>query len=281
LYGFTPEAREHLCLRQFGLESVGEMLFVNLADKPRPIDSQFYDTFLESVSEASEYFDSEVALTSFRKSYNWKLNFENVLDFHHPQFIHPTTFAPVLGELIGSAKADTSTTGRQSLRPPRDLLAIKKKLELGYEADLRDLSYKIAGAHIGNPPHFVSLVTSYGDTSKFHDWFIFPNVNFFSSRGYMFCIQQFCPRTASDTDYWLWVMTARRHDEDAGLTAALWQLTQAEKFVIDEDAVALTHMQKALRSGLREANHGDYESNLVRMLRWYRKHLGLPAPALP
>jgi hypothetical protein len=164
------------------------------------------------------------------------------------------------------------------VRPPRDLLAIKKKLEIGYEVDLRDLSYKIAGPLVSSLPHFATLVESYGDVTKFHDWFIFPNINFYSFSGYMFGIQQFCPESAMETDYWLWVMMARRRDPAESLTVPLWELTLTEKRVIDEDAVALSQMQLTLRSELRAANHGDYESNLVRMLTWYRKCLDLPDP---
>ena len=108
IYEFTSEVRNNLRLREFALKEVGNLLFVCTGDSPTPFEAQFSPDFIETLETSSSVFDGEVAYAKFKVGYNWKLNFENVLDWNHVQFIHPKSFYPLLN-------ADGSAAVRPSL----------------------------------------------------------------------------------------------------------------------------------------------------------------------
>jgi phenylpropionate dioxygenase-like ring-hydroxylating dioxygenase large terminal subunit len=259
LYRYAEAERAGLCLRRFAVRSVGNLVFVNLAARPLPIEEQFHAEFLESLGEASALFDDEIIHTSFPAAWNWKLNFENVLDPNHIQFIHSKTFYPLLG--------DGGEPAQPSLSPK--ILPIHAQMQAGAPVDLRDLSYAVHTPVAGGRPSYGDLVERYGELDDYYNWFIFPDVNFCSVHGQMFLLQQFSPIAPDLTDFHLTVTSARRRDPDADLTALLRELIHREKIVIDEDGVALSALQRRLHMDAPSASHGDYESHIVRMLRWY------------
>ena len=66
LYRFSSEERGALCLREYAVETVGELVFVNLDEKPLPITDQFSPELLERLHTISAYF-SDISIL-FRKS---------------------------------------------------------------------------------------------------------------------------------------------------------------------------------------------------------------------
>jgi choline monooxygenase len=266
-YEVTEDCRRSLRLREFALREVGNLMFVNLADEPLPFEDQFSAAFVATLEEASLHFDGEVAYACFDEPYNWKLNFENVLDHNHVQFIHPKSFFPVL-------KQRSNGEGTQVALSPR-IRPIQEQLDRNEPIDLRDLSYSSHTPLDVEHGWWGGQVHRYGDLDDYYNWFIYPNVNFCSVHGRMFLIQQFMPKSSGVTEYHLWVMTARRRDPRAQFAPLLWALIKAEKEVIDEDAVALSQLQQKLHTGTDRCRHGTYELHIVRMMRWYAGAMGL------
>jgi phenylpropionate dioxygenase-like ring-hydroxylating dioxygenase large terminal subunit len=261
LYELTEEETSRACLRQFVLAEVGNMLFVNLDETPMPLEEQFTNEFLDSMREVSGHFDDEVIYTVFEKKHNWKLTFENVLDYNHIPFIHTQSFLPLIELNVNASKED-----RVIPQASRDL---KQRLYDGQKIDLRDLSFE-TGSTLNIPTTWYQAeVHRYRDEPRYYNWYTYPNVNFCSVHGNMFLIQQYMPVSPGVMEYHLWVMTARRKNPKINFSALLWGLIKAEKKVIDEDAVALEQLQRTLHDGARPYLMGTYEAHIVRMLRWY------------
>jgi phenylpropionate dioxygenase-like ring-hydroxylating dioxygenase large terminal subunit len=266
-YNLNDECRRSLRLREFAVRQVGNLLFVNLSDTPLPFEDQFSADLISTMEQASLHFDSDVAYAHFHERYNWKLNFENVLDYNHVQFIHPKSFFPILRQRLNAENNQLELSPR--IRP------IQAQLDADSPIDLRELSYHSHSPLDVKVDWWASQVDRYGSIDDYYNWFIYPNVNFCSVHGRMFLIQQFIPMAPGISEYHLWVMTARRHDRRAQFTPLLWALIKAEKRVIDEDAVALEQLQKKMHSDADRCQHGIYEAHIVRMMRWYANAMSM------
>ncbi|WP_422614074.1 RHO alpha subunit C-terminal catalytic domain-containing protein [Candidatus Williamhamiltonella defendens] len=86
-------------------------------------------------------------------------------------------------------------------------------------------------------------------------------------------MQQYDPVSPGETNYHLWMMTARRKSERTDFTALLSVLIRKERTVIAEDTRVLERLQDGLGNHSRHFTHGDYEMHLVRQHLWYRAQL--------
>lgn len=267
LYEYAQRDVAAACLPEFALRRVGNLVFVCVADDPPSFESQFTADFIASLEAASSKFDWEVAYSSFDVPWNWKLNFENVLDWNHVQFVHPKTFFPLM-DLDGTREIRMSDNAR----------TVYNDMKASRPVNLDSLSYSVHGPMTTAPNPWAAQIDRFGDLDDYYNWFIFPNVNFCSVHGKMFLIQQFVPKSPGVTEYHLWVVTARRTAASANFTGLLWSLIKGEKSVVDEDAVVLSALQKNMSEGASPYRHGAYEAHIVRMHRWYASHLGLALP---
>jgi phenylpropionate dioxygenase-like ring-hydroxylating dioxygenase large terminal subunit len=258
LYGFSPQEQARICLKTLAIETVGSLIFVNLAPVPMPLEEQFSSDFLQQLHEVAEHLDEEVIYSCHRVNNNWKLAMENVKDHNHVPFVHPKTFSPAIQsldhhascELPGSSIADVFT---RSGRP-----------------QLHELSYTASHALKPSPPWFARHCHVYEDQSHYRNWFIYPNVNFCSVKGAHFLLQQYEPVSAGHTDCHVWIMTARRLDSAPDMTALLATLMRGERTVIAEDTQVLERMQSGLNGVSSPFMHGDYEVPLAKQHVWYR-----------
>lgn len=253
MYGFNAQSRSVPGLRPVHVQCIGSLIFINLADKPFPIDSQFSQDFLARIAFVSKHLDSDVLFSRFEAGMNWKLAFENVVDSHHVWFVHSRSFAPVLREAQANANATAAPTTAE------------------YNSDaelLPSLSFERKGPFNVTPWPWHQKVTRFSAENLYYNWFIYPNVNFISIGGVIFLIQQFMPKSPARTDYHLWVATAHQAVRNPATPAILWSQAKAEKSVIDEDLVVLEALQKGLDSGER-AFQGAYETRLRAMAKIY------------
>jgi choline monooxygenase len=266
LYELSSTVQQELCLREFALKEVGNLVFICINENPPPLISQFSPDFLETLEASSMEFDWEVAYAKFDVRYNWKLNFENVLDWNHVQFIHDRTFYQCL-----------SRTNRKNERPTisANLRKVQAQLDSGKSIPLQVLSFAIQSPMQNINDFWENDVGKYGDVDDYYNWFIYPNVNYCSTRGKSFLIQQYEPKSPEATEYHLWCMLARRRDKHARLTGALSSMISAEKRIIDEDTAVLERLQSNLNSSGALCVNGAYEAHIVRMHRWYCKRLEL------
>ncbi len=262
LYRFDEHERAGICLRKLALEEVGGLLFVNLAEQPLPLETQFTAPFLQQLREASSHLDTQVIHSRHRVHYNWKLNMENVKDYNHVPFVHPKTFLPALTTQV---KSTGTATDAPSI--------VKQLIQHGQAPALSTLSYPTKAPLQPYVSWFNALCDTYGADHIYYNWFIYPNVNFCSVRGEHFLLQQYEPVSPGVTNYHLWMMTARRKSASTDFTALLSTLIRGERTVIAEDTLVLERLQQGLGPYSNSFMHGDYEAHLVQQHLWYRENV--------
>ncbi|MFM9972446.1 MAG: aromatic ring-hydroxylating oxygenase subunit alpha [Burkholderiales bacterium] len=264
LYRFTPGELTGMRLRQFAVECVGNLVFVNLAENPMPIAEQFRPSLLARLAAASRAFDDEVIHTRMAANYNWKLNFENVLDGNHVRYLHPGTFTPYLR---GSQPAHTA----DAVQPEPTFQDFER-------SRLEDLSYESTTAFNVAKRPWHRDVERFDNRDVYYNFFIYPNVNFISVGGYFFLVQQFNPVAPAKTEVSFSLMTAKRIRRNAASAAILWAHLRGEKIVLDEDIRALEKLQAGLHAKGLPARHGAYELQLMKNHVVYCRLMARSAP---
>jgi hypothetical protein len=238
------------------LACVGNLLFVNLDRQPIVLTDQFHPQFLDRLRHVSDFMDSQALLASFEGHYNWKLNFENVVDWNHVSFVHSSTFAP----LMPSLRASSAKPDERAPTPVEDS---------DVHASLRDLSYESAAPFEFRHWPWHDLIDRFVDQNQYFNFFIYPNVNFISMAGVIFLVQQFNPRAADLSRITLTMSTGRKKARIAATPAILWGHMKSEKRVIDEDIRVLEGLQRSMSSGFQSVVHGHHEHQLRRVAKVY------------
>lgn len=261
LYQYPKPERDALCLREFAVEIIGNLIFVNLDKIPLPISTQFSDDCRQQLESISNHFGDQAIHAHILGRYNWKLNFENVLDSNHVPFVHPTTFKP----LIVDAKTDVTA-------PVTNDVARVDDTPID-ETNLTALSYATTMQMQISAQPWHALVDRFGSSNTYYNFFIYPNVNFISVGGLVFLVQQFDPVSADQTDVIFTLTTASELQRISALPAILWGHLKGEKRVLDEDRVLLEALQASMHANGRRANHGAYETQLRRVAAVYLRLL--------
>lgn len=275
IYNMCEKAQSKISLQIFPVEVIGNFVFVNLNPDPIAITEQFSDDLLTLLREVSPHFSHEVSYTTFAGEYNWKLNFENVLDWNHAPFVHKQTLAPLLSIERGGEFSAASPESSLLFKPGSPLANIRFSGEapLTGKIALKDIS-RIGRSHMPYTPRWFSkLLENSVDIGAFFACNLFPNVNFGSIHGEHFYLQQFVPTAPGQVEYHSWVFTAKLKADIPPQPHLLWGIHHAEKRVIDEDVVLLNALQKALNSASTIGVMGDHEAPLAAVGHWYMQHL--------
>ena len=258
LYNYDAETRQSMCMKQFAVHELGNMIFVCLDDNPLPFDDQFTPEFQEKVAEASMFFGPHAIHSSRFLDFNWKLMYENVVDYNHIPFVHPRSLFPAF---------------------PGGLREVECKLTpvpYGPESvELRDLSFTRNIELNVIPYHWMKqALKHYGKTNRYYNFYIYPNVNFTCVTGFTFPIHQYHPVSAQTTQIRVTVPSVAVNDDYVQKHAAsLRPLVLYEYRVMDEDFDALESIQKSLRLDAPPVEHGHYEAPLVSMAHVYKSLL--------
>lgn len=284
IYNICKAEKDGARLQRYALEVVGNFVFVNLSEQPLPITEQFSREILQVLTRSSAYFAPQISYTRFVNHYNWKLNFENILDWNHAQFVHPQTLAPLLqyssdGTFDAPAKVvsllfDNDRQGSDAVIHEKNAFSIQAAAAVAdSNAGLKDISFFGRSSMPYAPRWFSSLLDSPCDQGAFFACNLFPNVNFGSIHGEHFYLQQYVPLAPDRIEYHSWVFTSRLKPEVPPQPHLLWGIHHAEKRVIDEDSVLLTELQRALKSATTIGIMGDHEAPLAAMGKWYMQRL--------
>ena len=260
-YGFTDETMATLGMKPIALQCIGNLVFVCIDENPQPIENQFHGSFLKRLEEVSAFLDNEILFAKFTGAYNWKLNFENVNDWNHVPFVHSQSFAPLMPDL----HADRGEVSKVSA-PPMDHADVP--------GDIRGLSYETRASFEMTSWPWHESIDRFTQDSAYHNFFIYPNVNFITLAGTTFLAQQFCPASAGTTEVRLSMTSGRKTRKIPAMPAILWGHMKAEKAVIDEDIVVLEALQRGFHQGDASAFHGTYETRLRSIARVYTQLLG-------
>jgi phenylpropionate dioxygenase-like ring-hydroxylating dioxygenase large terminal subunit len=264
IYSFNQQqVKECGKLKKYSVQAVGNLIFVNLSSTPIPIGEQFSLTFLGELTESSNHFDDAVVSTSWVGKYNWKLIFENVMDWNHVRFVHPSSFAPL------QVKSENNVDKSQAWIEGN----VKKNDPFLNQIDLRELSYSTK-SNVNLPDRwFRKHIQRYRNEDLYYNWFIFPNVNYCSIGGDHFLIQQFDPVGPSEISYRLEIVTAKRN-EKVNFVPLLTALIEGEKKVIDEDTIFLTSQQNNIsKSSQTSFFQGVNETPLLNFRNWLNKNI--------
>lgn len=259
-YGFTDETVCKLGLRAVHLREESGLVFVNLAEKPIAFETQFDQDFRAELAGIASKVGDDAIFARFDAGYNWKLNFENVVDWNHVPFVHAGSFAPMMPGLRPAA------TNTLPPAPPPDA-------DDAIEDDLRLLSYVSRGPFDFSDWPWYDALERCGPTREYVNVFIYPNVNYVVMAGAIHLIQQFCPIAPDRTRVRLTMALGRRKARLPAAPAILWGHLKAEKRVINEDLVILEGLQRGLGEGSPPAFHGWYEHRLRRIAKSYRRLL--------
>ena len=266
LYNYDAETRQSMCMKQFAVHELGNMIFVCLDDNPLPFDDQFTLEFQEKVAEASMFFGPHAAHGNRDLDFNWKLMYENVVDYNHVPFVHPQSLLPAFPGI------------RHMFNNERQEHPQLAQVPYGPEpVELRQLSFsRGVGAELVTPPYHWAkyTVNRYGKADWYYNFFIYPNVNFICIKGFVFTIHQYQPISAQKTQIRVTFPTVAVNDEYAKRHAAnLRALVLSEYRIMDEDFDALLPLQKSLHLDAPIAEQGHYESPLVSMAHVYKSLL--------
>ena len=244
LYRYCEVDRKDLRLREFKIEIIGGLVFINLDEDPLPINEQFSDQLLTHLKSISSYFGDLSVNANIPVKYNWKLNFENVLDHQHIPYVHPKSFQPLVRQV-----APVENEEQEMYPDPSDLLI--------------DQSWASTTKMYIKPWPWHALVKPYGGENTYHNYFIFPNVNFISVGGLIYLVQQFEPVSANETLVRFDLCTARPTARIPALPAILRGHLKGEVEVLMEDVEFLERLQSSLHLDSMAVNHGQYEHRLV------------------
>jgi phenylpropionate dioxygenase-like ring-hydroxylating dioxygenase large terminal subunit len=243
LYAYSDEEKKQFCLKKFFVREVGNLIFINLSANPIPFETQFNKEFQTELEIISNHFGSLSIHSNIQAGYNWKLNYENVLDFNHVPYIHSKTFQPLLNEVIYQNKNQPFNVKQRST--------------------LADLSFWTHSPITVEPWPWHEMVKRYGDGDFYYNFFIYPNVNFISLGGFTFLTQQFHPIAPDRTEVRFTLTTATVKTRAPGLPAILWGHLKSEVSVLQEDLIYLEALQSHMHLDSKVAQHGIYESRLT------------------
>lgn len=254
LYKYCDHERSSLGLCEFSVELIGNFVFVNLDPNPIAISKQFSSDLITRLNEISEFFGEVSVHQDIPVNYNWKLNFENVLDHQHIPYVHPKTFQP----LVIKEKSVADEVNVQHSLPSSVLL---------------DQSwYSTTPMHIQDWP-WHEQVLPFGPRDTYHNHFIFPNVNFISVGGLVFLVQQFEPISATQTVVKFSLCTAKSKKRIPALPAILRGHLKGEVQVLMEDIHHLEKLQAGIHRKSPPVNHGAYEHHLIGFAQTYLRLL--------
>lgn len=271
IYNMCDADRASIKLQSFKLEVVGNFIFVNLSATPMPITDQYSADMLKMLTVISESFAPYFSYSHFTTDYNWKLNFENVIDWNHVQFVHHQSFAWMIPNRFGPVESNRSVLFAEG--GPLADLKFSPPSALSGDVDLRDIS------HLGRSPFtnpnrwFAKHLDTPSDLDALLTGMFYPNLNVGCLWGEQYYIQQFVPTSTGHTEYHSWMFTSRLKPELPPMPHILWGLHQGEKRVLEEDIVLLNALQKNLESAETIGLMGDHESKLNAIGRWYMKQL--------
>ncbi len=265
LYAYAPEERKALCLKRYAVREVGNLVFVNLDADPLPFDEQFSPELQRTLADITSHFGSQAVHADLPARYNWKLNYENVLDYNHVPYIHPKTFQPLLREGISDA--------RQGL--PAEDGSDDRALSVAVRTDnLAAQSFWTRSPIRIEPWPWHGAVQRYGDGDFYYNFFLYPNVNFISLGGLTFLVQQFHPLAPDRTEVRFTLCAAKEARRIPALPAILWGHLKSEVAVLHEDLGHLEALQSHLHADAPRARHGIYEDRLTAVADAYLRLMG-------
>jgi phenylpropionate dioxygenase-like ring-hydroxylating dioxygenase large terminal subunit len=264
-YRLRPDEIQAARLRQFEVFEFGQLVFVNVSESPIEFHTQFDTDSLNSLREASLLFDSEVLITRFQASFNWKLAYENLRDSLHPRFVHSSS-------LYRQVKFESRINAAEVAESNRYQIEGSNSIDEHLQR-LRQFSGGGLNEPLVNFPRYAwhEYVERYGSFDWYLNWLVYPNLHIASgSAGYSFIIEHHQPVAAGLTDLTVYYVTGKKKRRYPTSKAVLLAHLEGAEKVLREDIDVMERVQKSLKLGGKTPVLGEFEHQSAVVERWYK-----------
>ncbi len=108
-FGFADGQHGDLCLKRWQIEHCGQFVFVRGNAAGQGLEATLGSKTFSELEVLSNSMGLEIDTFVSEYGANWKICVENTLDEYHAQFVHPTTFRPMLaGRFLYTYDGDQS-----------------------------------------------------------------------------------------------------------------------------------------------------------------------------
>ena len=267
-YQFVPEQRQEICLRRFAIKKIGGLIFINLSDNPIPLEKQFSQQFIDSLTGVSAHFDNQIIATTFQaRRFNWKLVFENLRDGLHASFLHKKTINSIVGFRPWMPVAEIWQNYFDERNMPHTsdydhFDEVRKYFSKGGpDSKLHGLTAEV----------WHKQVYRYKDQDDYYNWLVFPNMHIASSGGYAFTLEHYIPRAPDVTDVDVYFLLAKPRQEIPQARATLLEMLKFTSRVLSEDIGMLEQVQSVMHQNMAPSHWGAFELRSHRMATWMTK----------
>jgi len=249
LFKFTENELDCLKLKEYSLETCGQLIFVCL-NEPEVSLNEFLGDHFQELALMSSNFDTKIDVNTMTINANWKILVENTLESYHVNMVHTNTF-----KNLGAQGLDFEFKGlHSSWTAPLKLNENDKKLKRIHEP-FKDRNYRIDGyKHIC----------------------VFPNTLISSTYGVSFNLSTIVPLSASETLFTSFVFLARskpEQDYNSLTNAYIESLIAFNRNVFDEDKEICEHVQKGVEASQYDGELSEEERRVCKFQENYKKYM--------
>ena len=250
LFQFPASDMAERGLIEFAVREVGDLVFVNLADEPLPIEEQFAPHLLAMLAASSVKMDSQYAYTRFECGFNWKLGIENIKDPLHVEVLHRGTFPDYF-----DTRADLTAVA--PINHAADPALDWRSVALSEVSDVWDVPMS------EGEREWHALVERLDGQQAYRGIHLFPNVNLMIVAGAVFSIQVYNPIAPDRTEIQMLAATTRPLGAFAHKPLVLWEHLKSDMTVLRQDIDCLENLQAGLHAVDFGFVHGAYEAQLI------------------
>jgi len=253
-YKLGEKQQSMACMTRYELKIVGIFIFVKLQKNSMAFEKQFDPAIIKSLKLISKMLLNRYGTFFETRSFNWKMNFENLRDSLHPAVLHSTT----LGKEV-----DFSSQYE-------DVPALHKmlgRLPLKYASSFT----KDGENKNGKKGHLDDLIRP-SLPNGYYNWLLFPNFHMATpDGGRSYSIEVHNPIAPDKTEISHYVLINKPYSDDALLDEIVEHRLRGLRPVLEEDYGACERIQEALKFTAREQNIGCYEHYNANLASLYRK----------
>jgi phenylpropionate dioxygenase-like ring-hydroxylating dioxygenase large terminal subunit len=262
-YQIKKEEIDCLKLKQYPLKILGNLIFINISNKPIDFDLQFSTILQSNISELSQSFDDEVLVANLPIKANWKLAYENLRDSLHPRFLHQTSLSKYV--------KFESNLNTEWVENAKNFISMEQSQE-DFIMALQDFSSGGLNEPLITPREFTwhQYVNRFGMDDWYLNWLIFPNLHISSgSGGYSFIIEHHKPMSSRETDLSLYIFTAKKKRKYKYSPAVLYAHLEGALKTLKEDFQIVENIQSSLRYDSAHSINGNFELANSVISKWY------------
>lgn len=249
-FSFKHEEVQCLAAKSFGLEKLGNLMFVS-AGAQGTLGEQLGEHFA-LLSRIGDSLDDVSFRTRIHAACNWKLLIHNAYDDIHAQFVHPKESLDTSEYLSSSWKTNPFDMTTESI--PKNYSQRHALFSVQMSQSAQENNRSLFEGKFRDP------VFSFDD---YLHLVIFPNLMITSVQGLWYNIVHYRPTSQHTTELDLWVIPSRQRDGVSRATPEmLYRLALGTLRIFQEDVEAVESSQRHIASVQRHAPLGKREDKI-------------------